>query len=680
MKTLFSFSIVFFFGISKAFSQTPTLDWVKSFGSNTYDGSYAVDIDNNEDVIITGFYSGTTDFNPAPTVTNNLTAVGNSEGFIAKYNKQGNYIWAVSLEGSTGSYTYGRSVKVDQSGNIFISGSFTGVVDFNPGGGTNYLNSNQGSFFILKLDLNGGFIWASQLDGTYIDDSQQLALDENNNLYIIGLYNSSTDFELFSSSPVTFSGTGAFVAKYSNSGILSWVKSIVGIPNAIDIDLNGNVFLAGQFTGTQDFNPGSGTYNMTGIGGYDTYTLKLDSNGDFIWANAFLNTTTAGNISTHGIKVTNDGNNLYLVGDFITATIDFGVLNGNNVYLTSGSTEDVFVAKISTSNGGLVWIKQISSPDVEFGYSIKTDQAGNLYVNGVFYSTNLDFDPSITATYPLDASSGMTYVLKLNANGEFVWAVNFGGDGTIWPTNSIAYDDIDGSIYTAGLFHNTVDFDPSASTCNLTSSGFEDIYIHKLIQPGIELDLTCLIEGYYLTSNTMRPARYNEGCIPSSSTSIADFIDVELRSQTAPYGPIAYGIINTELDINGNAHCAFHPGLIPDSYYIVIKHRNAIQTWSSNPVTLIYNTSNTYDFTNNMNKAYGNNMVEVSSGVWAFYSGDINQDENIDFLDDSILSNDISSFLSGCYSTDINGDGNIDLLDAQFVDANILNFIYSNHP
>jgi hypothetical protein len=114
-------------------------------------------------------------------------------------------------------------------------------------------------------------------------------------------------------------------------------------------------------------------------------------------------------------------------------------------------------------------------------------------------------------------------------------------------------------------------------------------------------------------------------------------------------------------------------------YYIVIKHRNGIETWSKNPVTLMGSTV-LYDFTTSISKAYGNNMTLLSNGKAAIYNGDINQDENIDLLDFSIVETDINNFQSGYFATDINGDGNVDLLDIAPVEDNINQFVFSNHP
>jgi hypothetical protein len=171
----------------------------------------------------------------------------------------------------------------------------------------------------------------------------------------------------------------------------------------------------------------------------------------------------------------------------------------------------------------------------------------------------------------------------------------------------------------------------------------------------------------------MRPVLLNQG--NSSDSTTTDSIDVELHQSYFPYVMVLSRRSLFALD----GSIILNLPYILGNYYIAIKHRNAIQTWSASPISFAASQIN-YDFTTDANKAYGNNMKELEPGVWAFYSGDINQDENIDLIDLSLLEGDINSFAYGYLATDINGDGNVDLLDLTSLETNINNFIFSNHP
>ncbi len=190
----------------------------------------------------------------------------------------------------------------------------------------------------------------------------------------------------------------------------------------------------------------------------------------------------------------------------------------------------------------------------------------------------------------------------------------------------------------------------------------------------VTVNIQAFIQGYYLGNSTMTPALFNQGT--SSDNTLADEITVELHSATAPYSLVASNVAFLHTD--GMATCSFNtagPGL----YYIVVKHRNSVQTWSSNPVALS-SIPISYNFTNAASQAYGANMIEVEPGVWAFYSGDITQDENVDLSDLAVFENDALAFLYGYLATDITGDGTVDLIDVPIVENNINNFIYSVHP
>ncbi|MBK7761934.1 MAG: hypothetical protein IPI46_00990 [Bacteroidetes bacterium] len=182
------------------------------------------------------------------------------------------------------------------------------------------------------------------------------------------------------------------------------------------------------------------------------------------------------------------------------------------------------------------------------------------------------------------------------------------------------------------------------------------------------------LQGYYLGGGIMTPTIFNQG--ESASITETDSLTIELRDTTNGYPLVesAQGILH----IDGTIVCNFSPNVNCHSYYIVVKHRNSVTTWSANPVKIspVIN----YNFSNAKSKAYGDNQIELENGVFALYSGDLNQDENMDLLDMAELETDMANFQYGYFSSDINGDGNVDLLDSPPMEINVNNFIYSIHP
>ncbi|HNF72526.1 MAG TPA: Calx-beta domain-containing protein, partial [Chitinophagaceae bacterium] len=181
------------------------------------------------------------------------------------------------------------------------------------------------------------------------------------------------------------------------------------------------------------------------------------------------------------------------------------------------------------------------------------------------------------------------------------------------------------------------------------------------------------IEGYYLDSGKMAPVLFNHGEI--DNTTITDSVYVDLHADTPPYT-----LVSTQkvaLFTNGTILVTF-PG-ITGSYYLAIRHSSAVETWSAVPVVLSAVPA-VYDFSNALNKAFGDNLVQVDPGIYAFYNGDINQDQNIDLIDLSEMEIRIANFETCFLPTDLNGDGNTDLLDSPLLENNISLFVFSNHP
>jgi hypothetical protein len=186
------------------------------------------------------------------------------------------------------------------------------------------------------------------------------------------------------------------------------------------------------------------------------------------------------------------------------------------------------------------------------------------------------------------------------------------------------------------------------------------------------LNLTMFIQGYYAGNNTMSTVLANQ----AQGTSITN-VDTVLVQLINPTSLLVVASTQGVLQTNGTAACTFSTSQ-SGSYYIAVKHRNSIETWSTTPITI--GASSSYNFTTSANKAYGDNMIEMEPGVWAFYSGDINQDGFIEGSDFPLLNNDNDAFAEGYLSTDINGDGFVEGSDYPILNNNSDNFIESMHP
>lgn len=178
------------------------------------------------------------------------------------------------------------------------------------------------------------------------------------------------------------------------------------------------------------------------------------------------------------------------------------------------------------------------------------------------------------------------------------------------------------------------------------------------------INLKLFLQGYYVGNGFMNPALFNQSM--SANNTITDSITVELRSANLPYTMVATS--STVLGTNGVAHCNFSGVL--GNHYIVVRQRNHVEIWSANPIMLSNNLN--YDFSTASNQVYGNNQVEVESGVWAMYVGDINQDYIIDAFDYILQDPDIIAGAYGYLNTDLTGDGVVDAFDYILLEENLI--------
>ena len=188
------------------------------------------------------------------------------------------------------------------------------------------------------------------------------------------------------------------------------------------------------------------------------------------------------------------------------------------------------------------------------------------------------------------------------------------------------------------------------------------------------LNAKAFLQGYYSGSGQMADVLYNQGVYPNASLE-TDSLDFELHDVNAPYTLLFHRRVILKQDGSMSIKGMGQPG---QSYYFVLKHRNHIESWSDNPVLLTTNT--TYDFSTTATQVYGANQIEVEAGIWAFYSGDVNQDGVVDGLDYNDWETDNNNFAAGYLSTDLNGDGIVDGLDFLLWETNNNNFVGAVMP
>ena len=404
--------------------------WARSYGGIYSDKATSIAVDGSGNAYVIGEFTNSVDFGGT------AFDVGYGTGmFILKLDASGTLAWAQGIMGkdpNNNDLISGKSVAVDGSGNIYISGLFDAVsMDFNPlpGLANEYLLTSPaqfGSGFIAKYDNSGLFVWAKRLRGTMIEDSYGLALDASANVYTTGYYMGTVNFNPGGSFNLTSVSNSydIYVLKLTSSGVFVWAKSMGGTGGdkglSIATDAAGNVYTTGIFTGTGDFDPSASVSNLISNGSNDIFISKLDASGNFVWAKSI-----GGTGDDQGLSLTTDPNsNVYVAGSF-NGSVDFEP--GANYYvLSSAGAMDIFVTKFDAS-GNFGWANRFGSTGDDAGTSICVDFARNILTTGFFRGT-VDFDAS-NATFNLTAhASSDVFTTK---TGEFANAWT-GANNTSW--------------------------------------------------------------------------------------------------------------------------------------------------------------------------------------------------------------------------------------------------------
>lgn len=325
-----------------------------------------------------------------------------------------------------------------------------------------------------------GFEWASSIGSSDVEANRSMDIDNDGNIYHTGFYFEDFDFD---PGPgvhelTHVGGIDCYITKLNSDGGFEWAISIAGPNNDQGFDVicseSDNIYVTGYFQGTVDFDPSDAVHEVTAEGGEDCFILKLDANGNFLWVSILGDGS-----DDNGKVITVDSDeNIYISG-FYKGTVDFDP--GPDFFdITAEGEEDVFIQKLD-SEGNFIWAKSIGGEDKDDVEAICIDAFNNVYIGGNFEGTS-DFDPSDDVVTFTAAGYFDDYIVKLNSDGIFEWALTVGGvlgDELI----DLAVDS-DGDLYSTGFFNSTIDVDPGMGVLEFNPSGSSDLFIQKLDTDG----------------------------------------------------------------------------------------------------------------------------------------------------------------------------------------------------
>jgi hypothetical protein len=353
------------------YSPSGSLIWIRTAGGYSGDYAWNVACDGNY-VYIAGEIQGTNaliKFIGSPIT---LTCKGSNDIFVAKYDLNGNLIWAKRA----GDFDYDKALGVtyDASGNVYISGIFTTKAVF--GGTTTIYSSGDKDIFVAKYDSNGNFLWVRKAGGTGRDEAKSIRCDAAGNVYTCGMFKNTATF----GTQMVTAPNGhwdMFLAKYSTTGTLLWLKTAGAnwddVAWSVTMDNTGKIYVAGEFNSTVNF----GGIPLSTKGSSDIFVACYNSSGSVLWAKRAGGTQTD---RARGIGC--DGSNIYITGQFGGAA-SFGPYRK-----TAVDNSDIFMACLDNS-GQFTWAAAVGGPadleedlGYESGIAICSEASGNVYATG----------------------------------------------------------------------------------------------------------------------------------------------------------------------------------------------------------------------------------------------------------------------------------------------------------
>ncbi|MDQ3021727.1 MAG: YCF48-related protein [Bacteroidota bacterium] len=586
------------------------------------------------------------------------------------YKKQ-SMIFINSLTGFAGSEE-GRIYKTTDAGNSWNFAISDGGIDVTS---LNFINANtgfgfgSGSVFIKTTD--GGNNWIESQPVGSSNTSQYLDADitPNGTIHAAGTYgamvrstNAGMNFTFESSvtdgyiSNIKFvnTTTGYAVTGFNHGDILkttdagnTWVSQISNYITSI---------YGISFTNTETgYLAGSLAIYKTVNGGTNWQSIYNSTTNEIFTDVFFTNANTGYVVGSYGrqLKTTDAGAswNPTTISSSGTILSSLFFTNENTGYAVGDNN-----AAVKTTNAGLTWNPMsVASPFINLGNVFFTDDNTGYITSGVgIYKTTNAGGSWFSLPTPTGGYNSVQF------RGDIGYAVG-GGEKIIKSTDAGASWIVHPTVTDNGLSALYFNSDNYIYSGGILGTIIKTIPTELIVVTSFTLNLKALIQGFYN---------------PASDKMVKDTVKVFLRNISSPYSVIDSS--RAILDSNGIGNFTFANALNSVAYYVVIRHRNGLETWSATGSS--FTSGNlSYDFTTSSSKAYGNNQI-LTGAKYSIYNGDVNQDGAIDLSDLGLIDNGVYNFNSGYVAADVNGDGFVDISDLEIADNNAINFIGLQRP
>lgn len=394
---------------------------------NRNEFSDEIHIDVNDNIILCGTFNGKVDFDPSDK-KRFYTSVGSQDAFTIALTTKGALKWINVIQPSY--WIYMGGVTSDRHGNIYVTGYFEGAADFDLGINPIYLTSyGSNDVFIQKFGPNGQLKWAKSFGNTTFESSQSIAVDNSSNIYILGYFSGSTDFNPDRDTTSNIHHSSEFgdiyINKLDQNGNYIWSKIIGGniteYGQQIKTDNKNNLYVTGYFSGTCDFDPGEEKNLISSKGKNDSFIEKLDSSGNLLWVNSYGGSSYDGS----NTLVLDNKNNVYLAG-FYSEEVHFS----NNITKTASNGIDGFLLKLNQCEADTI------TPDI----SILPDI--------IDYCSITPQPPTATSSCGtvISGESNVTFPITKTDTTLITWTYTANNGKTISQTQRVLIQSIDSTI------------------------------------------------------------------------------------------------------------------------------------------------------------------------------------------------------------------------------------------
>lgn len=378
--------------------------WARSIGGAFDDVANAIVCDNAGNVFVTGYYTSSTLTIGAFTLTN----MGGTDAFVAKFDPNGNVMWARNFGDNMIEEPYGIA---SDGNNIFVTGQFqSNIINF----GTGTLTCNGGGdVFTAKYDNNGNEIWAKGFGDTGLDIGYDIAVTPANDIYVTGSFR-STNLAFGTYSLTNMGGSDYFIIRYDASGNEIWAKGEGGNFDDAGTSITGKsgaLYTTGYFRST-NINFGAATYTNASPTNADIFVVHYNTAGSEVWSRTF-----GGNLDDIPYGVVNDGSGLIFIGGHIhSSSVAFDTYT-----LNCSGVGDAFMAKINYT-GSVMWAENQGGINDDGINDITSDQLFNIYATGFYNSSSINFN---------------TYTLNNNGSSDLCLAKLFSPPSGITETEKL---------------------------------------------------------------------------------------------------------------------------------------------------------------------------------------------------------------------------------------------------